>query len=300
MLTIAKRELLDTGVIDRTTTRTRGGQTATVFHLADTTNRKRRIEDASKRKRLLYARHQSWARGTRRVPRGLVGPGGETVVANAFRTAAHVGYRVERIAPGEVRQLLGAEVLGGPLDNAAHLLLIDDAGRTEGTIVIPVEVKNLRTWIFPGARELHHLLYKSARLAQDHPDVEILPLLTCRRYAYDTIRMGKDLGFYVIGFERQFVLPHVELDRDHFQEVRAELGYLDLSTDMEAPERLVTQLETLPKYAQGNAERWKAVGSKMLSYYERLKRRLNDANRRATMDELRDAVLAETGWDVEW
>lgn len=84
MLTIAKRDLLERKVIDRTSARTRGGQLATVFHLADTTNRKRRIEDASKRKRLLYARHQSWARGTKHIPRGLVGPGGETAVANAL------------------------------------------------------------------------------------------------------------------------------------------------------------------------------------------------------------------------
>lgn len=189
---------------------------------------------------------------------------------------------------------------GGPVDNAAHLLRIDAAGRTLGTTIIPIEVKNLRMSIFPQARELHHLLYKAARLAQDNPGEEILPLLACRRYAFDVIRMARNRGFYVIGFQRQFVLPHAELDADRFQEVRVELGYLDLTTDMDPPDALVSAFETLPKYAQANAERWRTVGCRFVDYYERLKRRLNDANRRKTLDELRDAVLAETGWDVDW
>jgi hypothetical protein len=150
--------------------------------------------------------------------------------------------------------------------------------------VISIEVKNLRTWIFPRARELHQLLYKAARMAHDNPDVDILPLIACRRYAYDTFAMAKDLGFYIVGFEKQFVLPHAELDPDHFQEVRTELGYLDLTTDMSPSSRFVGAFETLPKYAHENAQRWGAVGSKMLSHYEHLKRRLNDANRRSGME----------------
>jgi hypothetical protein len=300
ILTQARQQLLAEGAITQETSPTRGGHEVTVLQPANLSGRKRKAESAAGRKRLLYARHQSWARGTKRTPKGLIGPGGETAVAHALKAAAWVGFKVDRTEAGEVRELLGQPVPGGPLDNAALLQLTDEQGRPQGSALLPIEVKNLRTWIYPRAQELHQLLYKAARLSQMHPDTNFLPLLTCRRFHYWTFQMAKDLGFYVIGFERQFILPHAELDQDHFEEVRSELGYLDLSLDMEPYEKFVGWLENVPKYAAENVSAWNSVGSTLVNYYDRLRRRLTPAHRAQTMNELRDAVLALIGTDPRW
>lgn len=130
------------------------------------------------------------------------------------------------------------------------------AARPAGAVVVPIEVKNLRDWIYPEAPELHQLLSKAARLQSAHPDLRIAPVLVCRRAHYTTFKMARTLGFYVVDLRRQFLLPSSDLDQARVDEVRAELGY-DLEESEEPFPLLVAHFTThFPPVAVRTAERW--------------------------------------------
>ena len=67
LLTKARQELVEEGTIESSTDTTRGGRSVTVWHPADLAGRARAVEDAAGRKRLLYARHQSWSSARRGI-----------------------------------------------------------------------------------------------------------------------------------------------------------------------------------------------------------------------------------------
>jgi hypothetical protein len=103
---------------------------------------------------------------------------------------------------GDVPFLLGAKVPGGPLDNAAFLTTIDAQTITPtGTYLVTIEVKNIRSWVYPSKSELYQLLHKAGELQATHPNVKIVPVFVCRRAHYLTFTMADQLGFYVIQTE---------------------------------------------------------------------------------------------------
>ncbi len=111
-VTTAPRELGRDGHVEWVEEITRGGTNVTTIQPADTRLRTTKIAAAAGRKRLLYARYNGWAQGTKRYPQGLVGPAGEEAVRRAIWDSGSM----QPAAPGasEVSTLLGVS-LPGPL-----------------------------------------------------------------------------------------------------------------------------------------------------------------------------------------
>lgn len=228
-ITAALRALLGAGELDETTKRTRGGRSIKVFHEPIEPGKARMIEDASARKRLLHARYLSWASGSSTGGAGAIGPGLEAVVHTSLQAAAPHGYRLLNPAAGEVRQLFGADVPGGSMGNGAWLTSVDPHTYVpRPPILMLLEAKNLRQYIYPRTQELHQLLAKAAVVKVAHPVVPVLPVLVCRKMHYLTTAMALQLGFYVIQTHRQYVRPFLaegEATKAHLDEVNDELGY---------------------------------------------------------------------------
>jgi hypothetical protein len=293
-LSEARSQLITEGAVVASTGPTRGGSEVTVLHLAGATGR--RLEDATARKRILTARYYGWARGTRTRP-GRFGPAGEKAVREALAVAAPSGYTIEK--PGrEVDTLLGVP-LNGPLDAAAHYLVRDSDGIPGNVITVPIEVKNLRDWIYPSSREQYQLLSKAAFIQDARTTRLISPVLVCRRAHITTMRMAKELGFFVIPINRQYV--H-QVEEDALIELRAELGLIDLVQQVGVDERLVKFFEThLPKVIQRTADDWSDKGLAFIDEWAALNRESDAATRASILRSIRAQFrefygVSPSGW----
>jgi hypothetical protein len=265
-LTTARHKLIQRGVIQRVVETTRGGRQVPVYIPVEQRLRKRAISDAAARKRLLHTRFMTWSSGSAAVGSGVIGPAGEAVVHAALTAAAPYGYRLFNPVDGQTSMVLGT-TLSGPIDNGGILSAFDHRTHSPaGQYVVVVEVKNVRSWIYIGAAELHQLLDKAAGLQRAHPQHKFLPVLVCRRAHPFVNHLAEQLGFYVISTKRQYVpaaLPARELE-----EVRTELGY-----DLEAlpgtpPPALVRHFsQTLPSVAERTAERWATSAVELGNYF---------------------------------
>jgi hypothetical protein len=287
-LTNARRILEDSGDLVPTIAITRGSRPIEVLHLAGTA--KRRWTPAAARKRLLQARYHGWATGTLRHPKGLIGGAGEAVVHASLVHAAPAGYRLAERKGDDVRRLLGAPVPGGPLDNAAHLLLMKDDAPA-GHVTVLIEVKNVRHWLYPTAIELFQLLDKAAQLQLAHPDRRFVPVIVCRRAQKLTFRMAKTLGFYVIDAHRQFMTPSADVHAVRLDEVRNELGYFDLITHDGALQYIVEHFEMhLPKVAERSASRWAMAAPLLADTFKALRRPVDQVTRSRLLDAVKEIV----------
>jgi hypothetical protein len=293
-LSAARSQLVAEGAVIASTGPTRGGSQVTVLHLAGATGR--RFEDAMARKRILTARYYGWARGTRTRP-GRFGPAGEKAVRDALSVAAPSGYTIEN--PGrEVGTLLGVP-LNGPLDAAAHYLVRDADGVPGNVITVPIEVKNLRDWIYPSSREQYQLLAKAAVIQDARPTRLISPVLVCRRAHITTMRMAKQLGFFIIPIERQYVQ---QVDEEALIELRAELGLIDLVQQVGIDERLVRFFEThLPKVIERTANDWNDIGLAFIDDWPALNKEKDAAVRASILSSMRTRFkefydVSTSGW----
>jgi hypothetical protein len=279
-LSEARSQLVGQGAVVMSIGSTRGGSEVAILHLAGSSGR--RFEDAIARKRLLTARYYGWARGTRTRP-GRFGPAGEKAAHDALLAAAPSGYTIE--SPGrEVSTLLGVPVTG-PLDAAAHYLVRDESGIPGKVVTVPIEVKNLRDWIYPSSRELYQLLSKAAIIQDARPERLVAPVLICRRAHITTMRMAKQIGFFVIPIERQYV--H-QVDEDALIEVRAELGLIDLVQQIGPDERMVRFFHThLPKVIERTANDWSDSGPSFVDYWTDLNAEKDAAARASILRSLR-------------
>jgi hypothetical protein len=279
-LSAARARLTGDGTIVASTGPTRGGSDVTLFHLTGASGR--RLEDVMARKRLLTARYYGWARGTRTRP-GRFGPAGEAAVRAAMLAAAPSGYTIDSPG-GQVATLLGVP-LNGPLDAAAHYLTRDAAGLPGRVITVPVEVKNLRDWIYPSSGEIYQLLSKAAKVQEAVPDRSIAPVLVCRRAHITAMRMAKEVGYFIIPIERQYV--H-QVEEDALREIRAELGLFDLVQQEGVDERLERFFRThLPKVIERTADDWSTSGPQLIDYWTMLAAERDAAMRSATLGALR-------------
>ena len=289
-LSEARVRLREQGHISETTASTRGGRDIAVVHFTDLHRRQRTFADAAKRKRLLQARYLGWAIGTPGRP-GLFGPGGERVLYHSLLDAARYGYRLVRPEGGPIADMFDEGVPVGPLDSAAYLQLVDEHGFPAGTIVVVIEVKNVRDWIYPRARELHQLLDKAAQLQLRHRDIRFVPVLVCRRTHYTTFAMAQDLGFHVLQTYTQFIQPRHDLNSAHLEEVRQELGYLDLLVHDTAHTSLTKGLAgSLLTAAPRRAERWSRTASAAGSIFAALRTTTSTTHRTQLLNELRSAA----------
>ena len=92
--------------------------------------------------------------------------------------------------------------------------------------------------------------------------------------------MAKQLGFFVIPIERQYV--H-QVDEDSLVELRAELGLIDLVQQEGIDERLVRFFEVhLPKVIERTAGDWSDIGLAFIDEWAELNK-TSDAARRASI-----------------
>lgn len=302
MLTRARKDLLGEGLIEETVAATRGGSDVGVFHLQAQRGMRRAITDAAARKRLLISRWKSWSRGTQHQP-NLIGVGGETVVHQSLLAAAAYGYRVIQPTRGEVSTIYEQPVPGGPLDNAAWLLTMDQRTQMPGApCLVAIEVKNVRHTLYPNHWEPYQLLHKAAGLANVHPEYPVLPILICRKAHYRARQLARDLGFLIFQTEKQYVLPSERLKPDHVEEVRGELGFADLTVTDQPSTQLVDWLSgTVHREAPKFSDRWMNFGRHHISVYEALrKENLRWRQRTPWLEELHSDVESTFGTAGNW
>jgi hypothetical protein len=294
-LTTARNELVRSGELDMVDARTRGGRDLTMF-VTTAPRRTTAIEKAARRKRLLLARYLGWAEGTPSRP-GIIGPAAERAAAASLTLAAPYGYRLLQPSGAGVTEMLG-ETLPGPLDNAAIYTALNDDGSPGRSVAIPVEVKNVRDWLYSSSAEVFQLLTKAVQIKQARPDIDVMPVLICRRAHITLFRMAKDLGFFVIDTRRQYILPRVP--EEEVVEVRAGLGFLDLTRQDTADERVVRRLtQTLPGYALDRADRWRETAEMDIASLFGLLWRGHDTMRSGLMNDLRELVQDSSALDLE-
>ncbi len=287
-LRAALKQLLGEGTLTEVTERTRGGREVTVIVPVDTARRKRQVDDAAAKRRLVAARYLGWASGTASVP-GIVGPAAQRVAHISLLTAApYVGYRLLNPRNGETTTIRGHEISGGPVDNAAIF-------HVEGSpleFLLVIEVKSLRPWMYPRDDKLYQLLFKAAALSARHPDLAIVPLLVCRKAHFTTFLMARDLGFHIVDTRLRQWLPEGASDDAALREVQDVLGYADIWFVSGLDDHLVRQFsQTLPRWATTRATRWARVGSRLIDHYEPLWLETgDDLARSARLNKLRDAV----------
>jgi hypothetical protein len=298
-LSTARGQLLARNRITLIEATTRGQHKVPVLHLSDTRGIATQVRKASERKRALMATLNSWIRPRSGYPLGLVGAAGERVAHASLLTAAPHGWRLVRPEGGEVRHLLGHAVEGGALDSAGWVTSTDEIGVPLASVLCPIEVKNVRHWIYPNVRELFQLLYKAARLQIQHPGVHICPVLITRRKSFTANAMSREMGFRILDTGKQYVLPVAAVDRAALARIQDELGFQDLTATDEADPGLTEALRQVPKTALNNAERWKTFGPALVHNFEPLREDLRHSEREQAMNELRDAVR-EIGGDVRW
>lgn len=304
-LTAAKIRLLTEGHIQVVSEATRGGRQVPVIvptnrHLRDTI-----IERTAARKRLLQVSFLKWSKADGKIP-NLIGEGGERVAHASLIAAAGeaalrgIAYLPVNPGGGEVGHLFNKEVPVGPLDNASRLVLLD-SNDVATAIMVLIEVKNIREWIYPRTAELYQLLTKAAQLQIDNADKHFLPVLVCRRCQYTTFRMAKDLGFFVIETIAQAVLPHSEAPQNTVNDINAELGY-NLSRSSDANPHITSTLaRSLPKGAMGIVARWRATAPILKDHYNPLRgTKLSPSERYRRMVDLTTDALAIGGSVGGW
>jgi len=303
-LTTARYRLLKAGVIEKLDENTRGGQVVATYVMADPTKSARR---QAGRKRLLHSRYLSWSRESNKWGAAPIPAALERVIQASLAEAAAYGYRLLRPqGGGEVTQIAGAPVPGGRIDNATFFTGLTPGGMPIKTVLLAIEAKNIRQWVYPQTQELYQLLDKAVRLRLAHPDLDILPVLVCRRAHYLTTKMAQHIGFHVIQTRRQYVRPAVagtDDDARKFEEVNAELAY-GLELHEGAVEQMVGHFtKIIPKRSEEAVARWAKVAAH--SDVPDLVSRLRDDSLRTDdrtyyLKELSLAALEAQGEDGEW
>src|SRR5262245_19614145 len=237
-LSQARYELAQERVITSWRAGTRGGRSVVLWRLTNVDGSQKAVERAAARKRLLTARYLGWASGSASRP-GITGNAAEQVVHASILDAAPHGFALASPSGPGVSHFLGMPVPIGPLDSATIRTAFTD-GLPTGHTAIPIEVKNLRDWIYRTSRELYQLLDKAAQIQNARPTVDIAPVLVCRQAHITTMRMAKTLGFFVIPTLRQYISPTA--DGRLVEEVRTELGFIDLVATSDADKRITTYL----------------------------------------------------------
>lgn len=250
-VTTAVRELRDEGVVEWTSSSTRGGRAVSTLSLVDTTGRATAITRSAARKRLLFTRYLSWAQGTKRYPEGLIGPAGETATRAGILESGVVLPATPGAGP--VSRILNVK-LNGPLDSGGYVIPLVQ-GIPQAPVTVLIEVKSVRSWIYPTSSEPYQLLSKGVHLQRAQPDAPIVPILVCRRAHATTFWLAKRLGFLIIEMGRQFV---GEVEEDQMIEVRNGLQFNDLALGSGPSLRVRDRLRTvvLPQAADF-AQLWK-------------------------------------------
>jgi hypothetical protein len=296
-LSTARQQLLEDGIIVEEEAATRGGRPIGVFHRTDLRRRTTAIDRTSQRKRLLQARYQRWGFGDKSTA-ALLGPSGERVARASLAAAADAGLRPIVSDFGQVGKVLGIDV-PGKFDNGVYMPSLIDDDTPGPTVTVPIEVKNRRGWVYPNSDQLFQLLSKAAALQEARREAAIVPVLICRRHHITTQWMAKQLGFFVIAAKAQFI-DWPDDDERLLEEVRVELGYLDLINTNAANDEIRGYISRgLPKIIATSFQRWQHFGPQLKPYFDALRREVQQPSRTHLMRDFRAAAKA-LGADGGW
>jgi hypothetical protein len=292
-LNAARQQLLASGEMTERVASTRGQRRVTVMHRPLEPGTTRAILDAAARKRSIYGRYLSWASGSPSRP-SITSRAGERAVHESIREAGpEVGYAFGNPDTGETEDLFGMAVPFGPLDNGVRYF--DFTEKRE--FVLPIEVKNIRDWIYPADAVLHQLLAKAGRLQADHPDVQFVPVLVCRRAQRSAFRFANDLGFHIVDAHRQFILPRQfeqATKKRQLDEVRMALGFFDLHPWDTSYDRIVKQFrDVIPNVANRRAARWAVYGPRFADEFDAIRQDPEAARRQELLAQIRNEMRAE-------
>lgn len=296
--TTALKVLTKDGVLASQRKATRGTSAAPIetFHLRGAKRSATKIDRAAARKRLLSARYRGWAQGSVRHPQGLIGPAGEAAVRAGLRDT------MQPMSPGfgEVGSLLGFK-LPGSIDTGGYLVTVDHDGLPMKPLAVPVEVKNIRSWIYPSAPEVYQLLTKCVDAQRaGGTEAALLPTLVCRRAHPTLFWMAGELGFVVIDARLQWA---GDVDEAALLEVRNELHFVDLRAGSAPSVRVHDRFSSsgLPTNAHRLASLWAETSADdpTVALLRRMKRASNANERLRLLESLRQRSRARGlrgGW----
>jgi hypothetical protein len=302
-LSAAKRSLQHARVIAEQTVVLNGRQvSAWVDASAAQHRRGTEVSHQAARKRRLYRRFLGWTSNSR-----LCGSIAEQVVDAGLQELK--GSRLwipPGSRPGQITDLLGRPIqVGGPLD-AAGAWFVDPYDLRAGYIPFAVEIKNIRSWIYPWDHEAWDLLSKVA----DFPDV--LPVLVARKIHQVTFNCFKDIGALGCEMRHQWFAAHGttkdSLTPAVFEHTVRTLGFNDATRASDPPSaepRTRRWFERAPTFVNhtllaSQADRWRQAAPIVRQYQDL--RSEPDHQARSAMwaefaREIREAGLYErAGW----
>lgn len=162
-------------------------------------------------------------------------------------------------------------------------------------------MKNVREWIYADSERLHQLLYKAASVKERFPEIDIAPVLVCRRGAYNTFKMARAFGFYVADAKAQFLPRREDVTPTVVEEVAVGLGYRDLRQEVEPNRLLVSHFSrSLPKVVSRAARDWSEYGPRFKDHFAKLRNpSLPRPERAALANELEQAASDILGEEEE-
>lgn len=198
-LSWARRALVEGGLlVPETATLNRRDVTAYLDGRAIAARNETRVTRTAASKRRLYRRFLSWTSDAR-----LCGNVLERQVHATLDDLRGYDLLLERARPGQVSTIGGQAVPFGPLDHAG-VLLLDPSDHAQGLVGFLVEDKNVRSILYPAAREVWDLLAKAAAFP-DH-----VPVLVARQVHYTTRAFFLAIGAIAFVTTRQHFSPDID------------------------------------------------------------------------------------------
>jgi len=216
---------------------------------------------------------------------------------------------IPAFSPGQVKEVAGGALAGRTLDAVGYCPR-DRSNPSAGLIPFGVEVKNIRSWIYPWDNEMWDLLTALG------PRPDVLPVLVARRIHPVAFNFVFDIGAFARQTREQyFAWSGTEEDSftpDAFAEVVEAFGFAD-AIRLEKPDSpsygeplrnhsLVAWFgETLSQYAAAQAAKWEVAAPIVAKFPDLRSENLSAADRRglwmAFCKEFKDSGLyVRGGW----
>lgn len=279
----ARTSLVKQGMLRQETTLLGGRFVTAYLWTEDLTRYGRRtdIRSLASTKRRLYRRYLQWTGRT-----ALCGGHAEALVETALRSlTGRALWLPSTFRRGNVREVMGRPIAGGPLD-AAGFWATDRDDPTKPFVPFVVEVKNLRDSLYPWDNEVWDLLAKASAF----PDV--VPVLVARRLHQMTFNMFKDLG--ALGTLLGNQVFSTAIDAEDFRRVTTGLSLHNAErSDAESvmPRLAAFFGRTGPEQASGFLERWKVAAGTVAQFTDLRRTDLPQKERRRLWRRFGAAIL---------
>lgn len=283
----ARTNLLNQKILRKRTALLNGRPVTAYIHTSAT---KSYAAKAAAKIRRIYRTYLAWSSDD-----ALTGHVAERAVAGSIRELRGRVLWVPDFETGSVTEILGRPVPIGPLDGAAAWA-IEPANPAAGFVHFAVEVKNIRSWIYPWDHEVWDLLGKLA----DFP--EVIPILVGRRLHPFTFLMFRDIGALGVGLRQHLFSP--DIPTAAFNRVTGALHFRDASRlpRPDSPLPSLTKFLTETAYKDSpdgpvilrSRVRWE-MASHLVRPYVELRRQGLDPQVRMTMFRSFAADIAATG-----